>query len=52
MNKFRTIPLLLCWVNAWNPTEVVAQAGVALKSIGNAGWDYRRDVLLQSMSRH
>jgi L-ascorbate metabolism protein UlaG (beta-lactamase superfamily) len=42
MNKFTTIPLLLCLlVNVWNPIEVVAQEGVVLKWLGNAGWEIR-----------
>jgi len=31
MNKFTTIPLLLCLLgNVWNPSEVVALEGVVL----------------------
>lgn len=42
MNKFMTIPLLLyLLVNVWNPIEVVAQEGVVLKWLGNAGWEIR-----------
>ena len=42
MNKFTTIPLLLCLlVNVWNPIEVIAQEAVVLKWLGNAGWEIR-----------